>query len=70
MSIQTKPLNLINKNAIQVLTKELGIVNTIRFMNQFSEGYGNYTEEKNSNLSNIEFNEIIAEIKNNRKKLN
>ncbi len=68
MNLEIKPLNLINKNAIQVLTKELGVVNTIRFMNQFSEGYGNYTEEKNENFDGFRLEEIVSEIKN-RKKL-
>lgn len=29
---------------------EIGVANTVRFINQFSTGYGNYTEERENLL--------------------
>ena len=46
MSIQVRPLSEITQQAIELLSKELGIVETVRFLNQFTTGYGNYTEER------------------------
>ena len=46
MITQTKNLSEITQQSIEVLFKEVGIANTIRFLNQFSTGYGNYTEER------------------------
>ena len=46
MNAQTKPLSEITEQAIELLTKELGLVATLRFLNQFTTGYGNYTEER------------------------
>lgn len=38
--------NEINKEAFEVLFRELGINRTIRFINQYSIGRGNYIEMK------------------------
>jgi len=46
MTFTKTPLHQVNLQAIQALYKEIGIVNTLRFLNQFSVGYGNYTEER------------------------
>ena len=39
MMLETKPLNQITHEAIQVLYQEIGVVNTVRFLNQFTLGY-------------------------------
>ena len=39
-------LNEINKVALEVLYKELGLSRTIRFLNQYSLGRGNYSIHK------------------------
>jgi hypothetical protein len=31
---------------MRVLFKETSVVETVRFLNQFTTGYGNYTEER------------------------
>jgi hypothetical protein len=43
---EAKPLAEITQSAIHLLCREMGVVNTARFLNQFSVGYGNYTEER------------------------
>lgn len=45
MNIQPKPLSELTRHAIDLLSKEMGIVDTVRFLNQFTVGYGDYTEE-------------------------
>lgn len=43
-----------------------GIVNTVRFLNQFTAGYGNYTEEREHLFGHLTLDEILAEIKKDR----
>jgi hypothetical protein len=64
MSRQTKSLNEITQQAIQVLSKEIGIANTVRFLNQFSTGYGNYTEERESLFKDLTLDEILKRMQN------
>jgi hypothetical protein len=59
MSGQTKSLSEITQQAIEVLSKEIGIANTVRFLNQFSIGYGNYTEERESLFKDLTLDEIL-----------
>ena len=64
MNVQTKPLNDITQQALALLTKELGIANTVRFLNQFSPGYGDYTAERDALFADLTLDEILAAIKN------
>ena len=48
MMLETKPLNQITHEAIRVLYQEIGVVNTVRFLNQFTLGYGDYTAERDT----------------------
>ena len=43
MMLDTKPLNQITQEAIEILYREIGVVNTVRFLNQFTAGFGDYT---------------------------
>lgn len=67
MTLQLKPLTEITHTAIQVLCKEIGVVNTIRFINQFATGHGNYTEERRQLFGELSLDNIVAEIKQMRK---
>ncbi|NCR39675.1 MAG: hypothetical protein GPJ21_07265 [Microcystis aeruginosa W13-11] len=64
MSSETKSLNEITQQAIQVLSKEIGIASTVRFLNQFSTGYGNYTEERKSLFKDLTLDEILKRMQN------
>jgi hypothetical protein len=68
MKTALKPLNEITQEATRLLYKELGIVNTIRFLNQFTVGYGNYTKERQQLFGNMALDKVISEIKQMRKK--
>jgi hypothetical protein len=63
MITEVKPLAEVTKDAIKVLCKEIGVVNTVRFINQFTLGYGNYTEEREQLFKDMTLDDIISEIK-------
>jgi hypothetical protein len=64
MITQTKNISEITQQAIDVLFKEVGVANTIRFLNQFSTGYGNYTEERENLFEDLTLNEVLVQLKN------
>jgi len=67
MITETRPLIEINQQAIHLLYKELGVVDAVRFLRQFSQGYGNYTEEKEVLFGKKSLDEIVSEIEKRRK---
>ncbi len=56
----------INATAIHVLTREIGPANTARFLNQFTTGFGNYTDERNQILGEGSVTTLVAEIRQRR----
>ena len=66
MMTVTKPLAAVPQEAITVLLREIGVVNTVRFLNQYGAGYGNYVEERDQLLGHLTLDEIIIEIKKDR----
>jgi hypothetical protein len=62
-----RPLIEINLQAINLLYKELGVVNAVRFLKQFSQGFGNYTQERDVLFANTSLDEIVSEIEKRRK---
>ena len=55
------------QKTIDTLIQELGIVDTIRFLNQFRSGHGDYPTEREQLFQNMEVKDIISEIKARRK---
>ena len=66
MTLTTMPLNELTTSTIQLLCREIGVVNTVRFIQQFTTGYGNYTAERDQLLGHLTVDEIVAEIKHKR----
>ena len=66
MVVQTKPLAEVTQTAIRVLCKEIGLVDTMRFVGQFTVGYGDYTEEREQLFADMTVEDIIAAIKRKR----
>ena len=60
MNVQTKPLSEITQQAIDLLFKEMGIINTMRFLNQFTTGYGDYTQEREALFKDLTLDEILS----------
>lgn len=63
MTVKVKPLAEVTQEAIRVLIQELGPANTVRFVNQFTVGYGNYTEERRRLFAGMTLDDIVFEIK-------
>ena len=61
--VKIKPLAEITQDAIRVLCQKIGIVNTLRFVNQFTVGYGNYTEEREQLFADLTMDDIVSKIK-------
>ncbi len=66
-TIDSTPLVEITEKALEVLIRELGLVKTLRFVAQFNAGYGNYTEERQQMFSDKTLEDIVSEIKKQRK---
>jgi hypothetical protein len=66
MISEPRPLVEITATALKVLYKEIGIVNTVRFINQFTTGYGDYTQERDELFAGMTLDDIISEIKRKR----
>lgn len=63
MNVAATPLAETTHKAIAVLSKELGIVETVRFLTQFSTGFGDYTRERGVILRGVTMDEILSEIR-------
>ena len=64
MNGQANSLSAITQQALALLTKELGIADTVRFLNQFSASYGDYTTERDTLFADLTFDEVIEAIRN------
>ena len=63
MAIEARPLVEITKEALKVLNKEMGIVDTVRFINQFTTGYGDYTQDRKQLFKDMTLDDIISAVK-------
>ena len=56
----------ITTTPITLLCREIGPVNTARFLNQFTSGFGNYTEERDEIIGASTVDRLLEEIKQRR----
>ncbi len=63
MTIATRPLTQITVEALHLLYAQLGLVDTMRFLNQFTTGFGNYTEERRAMVEAQTLEEALAEVR-------
>lgn len=68
MTLDSKPLATLTEEAIQILYREMGVVNTVRFLRQYHEGYGDYTRERRELNEGDTTDEIVEQIKQRREK--
>jgi len=54
---------LIRERGINVLTKELGLIDAIQFLRMFEAGTGDYTEERRTLLKDFSVNDIAKSIR-------
>ncbi len=65
--IEVKPLVEINQRAIPLLYRELGIVDAVRFLKQFTSGLGDYTREREALFAGKTLEQIVSEMEQERK---
>ncbi|WP_129633707.1 hypothetical protein [Candidatus Oscillochloris fontis] len=61
------PLAEVTTVALRVLIQEMGAVNTARFLNQFTTGYGDYTKDKERLFGTMTVDDIAQAILNQKK---
>jgi hypothetical protein len=62
MTIPVRSLSELTQQAISLLSRELGPVETVRFLNQFTTGLGNYTEEREALFSVLSVDDALSAI--------
>ena len=67
MSLVIRPLSDLNRQATELLVREMGITDALRFLSQFSSGSGDYTKERDQWLDDLSLQQIVSEIKAKRK---
>jgi len=67
IALNTHTISEINQKATRVLFEKMGIVDTFKFLNQFTLGSGDYTKERDDLFKNYTLNDIITDIKKKRK---
>ncbi|MCJ7576855.1 MAG: hypothetical protein MUO91_00205 [candidate division Zixibacteria bacterium] len=68
MSKQTMSINQIREIGLEVLTKALGPVGMVRFLQQFERGEGDYTKNREKWLRGISLQSILRGIKRKHQK--
>ncbi len=62
MTTEIRPLVEINRQAIRLLYRELGVADAVRFLRQFTAGFGDYTRERELLFGQKTLEEIVGEI--------
>ena len=63
MIVEEKTTYQLNHEALHVLYENIGVTNTIRFINQFSQGQGDYTQERTKLFEGKSREEIMKGIR-------
>jgi hypothetical protein len=66
MTTKLKPLSEVSHQAIRLLSEKIGVVDTFRFVNQFTTGHGNYTDERDALFGHLTLDDIVAAIEKKR----
>ena len=66
MTTQMRPLSEVNHQAIRLLSEQIEIVDTFRFINQFTNGHGNYTEDRDALFGDMKLDDILSVIEKKR----
>jgi hypothetical protein len=68
VSAVIRPIAEVDRRAREILTRDLGIVDTLRFLGQFRAGSGDYTAERGTWLDDLSLETIVSEIRGKRRK--
>ena len=53
------PLAEVTAIALRILIREMGAVNTARFINQYPHGFGDYTKEREALFKDVTIDDIV-----------
>jgi hypothetical protein len=73
MSVKVPILPELNRRAFAILSKEMGVPDTLRFFAQLGLGVGNYTEERRhlfADLTLDDYRKAVAELSTQQKPTN
>lgn len=59
MTIKTSPLDEITDEALTLRYRKLDATDTVRFLNQYGEGYGNYTERREMLFADVNLRKLV-----------
>ncbi len=62
MTPDPMPLAELTRRAVAILTRELGPAETLRFLDQFGTGRGDYTAERDQLLAGLTLDQVVADI--------
>ena len=68
MSGAIRPLAELTAQGTEILIREMGIVDALRFLNQYRPGSGDYTKERGRWLNELSLEQIVSGIKASRKR--
>ncbi len=63
MITATTPLDEIRRIGLEALLERLGPVGMVRFLQQFETGYGDYTSERESWLTEMDLDTLVSQIR-------
>ena len=66
MTSEAKPLIEVNQQPTRLLYRELGVTDAVRFLKQFTVGFGDYTKERQVLFDQNSLEEIVGEIEKRR----
>ncbi|MDY0166414.1 MAG: hypothetical protein RBS80_07710 [Thermoguttaceae bacterium] len=67
MTAHVQPISEVTQRGTNALIKEIGVVDTIRFLNQFRAGSGDYAIDRDKLFEGLSVKDIVGEIKAKRK---
>ena len=62
MNSEPMTLQQIRTTGISLLTKHMGVVATIRFLQQYETGHGDYSKDRHDILGNPKLEDLVNEI--------
>lgn len=57
------PLAEVTTRALRILVQEIGVVNTARFINQYTNGFGDYTADRDELFKDLTIDDIVKAMK-------
>jgi hypothetical protein len=67
VTTHVQPISEVTQRGTRALIKKIGVVDTIRFLNQFRAGSGDYTTDRDKLFESLSVEDIVNEIKAQRK---